>query len=491
MPSAVSAPAVPPSLPAGRRLDFPTKLFYGLGSISFGVKDNGFSYLLLLFYNQVLGLQATMVGLALMIALLVDACIDPLIGQVSDNLRTRWGRRHPFMYAAAIPVAVSYVALWNPPHWSHTGLFYYLLVLAILIRSFISCYEVPSSALSAEFSTGYHERSVLLSYRYFFGWVGGLTINLLAFAVLLAPDRTHPVGQLNPIGYAHYGMVAGVIMGVAILVSAAGTHRYIPSLAAPPPRRRLTLRQILGEVGASLANRSFLFLLASGITYAMAIGLGASLNTYFATYFWGFTARQISILTGGVYLSALIAFAAAPRLSRVWGKRATAMSMMVLAVGVGIGPLFLRLAGFYPPNHSTALLVTTFFVAVFATAFGIIAATMASSMTADVVEASELKTGRRSEGLFFAASAFVNKATSGFGILAASIVIEAIHLRPGANPATVPQGVVRHLALVYAPVMITLYAIALALLAGYRITRASHQATLSELEARASHAAAE
>src|SRR5436190_18873436 len=104
MSDAAAQPAKDPG-----RLDFLTKFFYGFGSVSFGVKDNGFSYLLLIFYNQVIGLPATMVSIALLIALVFDACIDPMIGQVSDNLRSRWGRRHPFMYGAALPVALSYL----------------------------------------------------------------------------------------------------------------------------------------------------------------------------------------------------------------------------------------------------------------------------------------------------------------------------------------------------------------------------------------------
>src|ERR1700755_3551653 len=83
-----------------------TKVVYGLGSIAFGIKDGGFQVFLLFFYNQVLGLPATLVGLAAAIAIVADAVIDPIIGQASDNWRSRIGRRHPFMYAAAIPVAV-------------------------------------------------------------------------------------------------------------------------------------------------------------------------------------------------------------------------------------------------------------------------------------------------------------------------------------------------------------------------------------------------
>jgi Na+/melibiose symporter-like transporter len=475
-------------VPAQRRLGFATKLFYGFGSVAFGVKDNGFSYLLLLFYNQVVGLPGPMVGLALLVALLWDACIDPLIGQVSDNLRTPWGRRHPFMYAAALPVALSYLAVWTPPHWDHLHLFFYLIVTAIVIRTFTSFYEVPSSALAAEFSADYDERSELLSYRFFFGWVGGLALNFIAFRFLFTPDATHAVGQLNPAGYARYGAVGAGVMFVAILVSTAGTHRYIPTLMQPPPRRRLSLRQTLGEMAQTLSNRSFVFLLLSAVASAMSAGLVASLNNYFNTFFWEFSAQQISLFTAGVFLSAIIALPAAPLLSRRFGKRPTAVVMTVLSLIVGLGPLLLRLAGLMPPNHSEALVRIIFCTSIVSTLFLITAAIMGSSMIADVVEASELKTGRRSEGLFFAASAFIGKAVSGFGILAASMIVELIHLRAGADPAPVPASAPRDLALIYCPTIIALNAIALSLLIGYRITRASHAETLRQLAAEAEEA---
>ena len=481
----MTAVAAEAATQARREVDLPTRLFYGLGSVSFGVKDNGFSYFLLLFYNQVMGLPAQTVGFAVLIALIFDACIDPLIGQVSDNFRSPWGRRHPFMYAAAIPFSLAYLALWNPPHWNHQALFWYLVVTAVVIRAFASVFEVPSSALAAEFSTGYEQRSVLLSYRLFFAWVGGLTVNFLAYRVLLTPDATHRVGQLNPTGYAHYGLVAAVIMFSAILISSLGTHRQIPRLMPPPPRRKLTLGQTLGEMRETLSNRSFVFLLIASIASAMAVGLSSSLNFYFNTFFWEFTATQISTLTLGVYLSAAGALAVVPTLARRFGKRAVTRTMMVLSVSVGLAPILLRLAGLMPPNHSPQLLAVIFFTSVVGTGLGIVFATMGASMIADVVEASQLKTGRRSEGLFFAASAFIQKATSGFGILAASTIVATINLRPGVDPAHVPPHVMRQLALTYAPTLVCLYAVAFVLLSGYRITRDSHRETLQQLAAEA------
>jgi Na+/melibiose symporter-like transporter len=483
----VSAPASAAGAAAKARgeVDLPTRLMYGFGSVAFGVKDNGLSYFLLAFYNQVLGLPALWVGLAAFIALLFDACIDPLIGQLSDNLRSPWGRRHPFMYAAAAPFGLTYLVLWNPPHLGQAALFAYLVVIVIVIRTLASVFEVPSSALAAEFSTGYEQRSVLLSYRYFFAWVGGLTVNLLAYGVFLRPDATHHTGQLNPAGYGHYGAFAAAIIFVAILVSAAGTHRNIRDLMPPPPRRRLTLGQTLGEMRETLANRSFVFLLVSSLASAMATGLSSSLNLYFNTFYWGFTSAQISVLTIGVYLSAVIALVGVPPLARRFAKRSVTRTMMVLSLAFGLGPVMLRQVGLMPPNHSPALLATLFVTSVAGVALGITASTMGASMVADVVEVSQLKTGRRSEGLFFAASAFVTKATSGFGILAASLIISVIDLKPGTDPAHMPPAVMRHLALIYAPALIGLYAFAFLMLSGYRITRDSHRETLRRLAAEA------
>ena len=90
------------------KLPWTTKLVYGLGTVAFGIKDNGFNALLMIYYNQVVGLPAAWVGAAIMLAMAADAALDPVIGQWSDSLRTKWGRRHPFMYASVIPVAIFY-----------------------------------------------------------------------------------------------------------------------------------------------------------------------------------------------------------------------------------------------------------------------------------------------------------------------------------------------------------------------------------------------
>ncbi len=96
------------------RTSLATRIAYGFGSVAYGVKESGFSYFLLLFYGTVVGVEPGLVGLAILIALVVDAISDPVVGYLSDHWRSRWGRRHPFMYAAGIPVSVSYFLVLEP-----------------------------------------------------------------------------------------------------------------------------------------------------------------------------------------------------------------------------------------------------------------------------------------------------------------------------------------------------------------------------------------
>ncbi len=205
------------------RLPVHVKFFHGIGSIAYGIKDNGFAYFLLMFYSTVVGLDAELVGTALLIAMILDAISDPIIGYLSDRTRSRWGRRHPFMYASALPVAACYALLWNPPQWSNEGLFLYLLVMAVLIRTLITLFETPSSSLLPELTSDYDERTSLQSYRHFFGWTGGSLLAVIAFGFLLVPSDAQPVGTLNRDGYSTYGWLSAWIMFFAIMISALGT----------------------------------------------------------------------------------------------------------------------------------------------------------------------------------------------------------------------------------------------------------------------------
>ncbi len=446
--------------------------------MAFGVKDNGFRYLLLFYYDQVLGVPTLLAAGAIFLAMLVDAVWDPAVGSFSDHLRSRWGRRHPLMYAAALPVAASYFLLWSPPAGlSPWGLAAWLAGLSILVRALITLYETPSTALVAELSPDYDERTRLLSLRYFFGWFGGLTVAVLAYKVFLPSGG----GVLAAPGYHRYGVAASLIMLTAILASSLGTHREIPRLRRPPAHARASLGAVFAEVRESLANPSFRALVLGAIFYAMAAGVGAALSIYLQTYFWGFTSDQIGNLNLPYYLSAAIALVLAPALSRRFGKKRGAIGITIAAIAMAPLGIVLRFLGLFPENGTAALFYSLMVLYTIEVIVLICSAALVSAMVADVVEEGELATGKRSEGVFFAARSFIDKSVSGFGLLLSGILIAAIG-RPGEGEGA--SRVIDALGAGYAIGVVTLYSIAIWFYSGYRIDRAGHEANLRALSER-------
>jgi len=352
------------------------------------------------------------------------------------------------------------------------------------VRIAISTYEIPSASLVPELTDDYHERTAIIGYRFFFGWWGGLGMAVLAYAVFLQPDAAHPVGVLNPAGYRRYGIAAAIVMLVAILASAGGTHRFIPYLKAPPPRRRLGIRGTVRELFESLSNRSFLALFCAGIFAAMGTGLTAGISIYVNTYFWELDSSQISVLVLSSFLSAVAAVAATPAVSRSLGKKRAAICVALTALVIGPAPLVLRLIGYFPPNGAPTLVPLLFVFNAVTVMLVIMSGILISSMGADVVEDSELSTGRRSEGVFVAANAFVQKAVSGMGIFSSALLLRLIGFPSHAQPGLVDPAIVRRLGIVFAPVVIALYVVATAFLAAYRITRETHEANLETLAAK-------
>jgi Na+/melibiose symporter-like transporter len=457
-----------------------TKFLYGFGSVAFGVNDQSFAYILTFFYNAVLKVPALWVGTAILFVMAFDALADPIVGQVSDNLRTRLGRRHPFMYASAIPVAIAYLLLWNPPHWSATALFYYLIVTAILVRTFITLYEIPSSSLVAELTPDYDQRTSFFSWRNLFAWLGGLLMALLAFGVFFAPDKAHPQGQLNPAGYIPYSLTGAALIAVAILLSAAGTHRFIPNFAVPP-KRKLTVVQTIREMIETLTHGSLAVLVISSLFSAIAAGTLAALNIYFNTYFWRLSSAEIFLLTIVLVPGAVIAWAIATPIARRLGKKAAVIMLWITATAFYWFPMAARIVGYFPANGSPLLVPLLLVFGTIGTTLSIACDIIISSMLADIVEDSQLRTGRRSEGLFFAARSLVTKAVSGVGGFVAGVLVWFVHLPEGADPATLNPQIPINLALVYFPVVFTLYAVALGCLAFYRIDREKHEANLRQL----------
>ncbi len=455
----------------------PTRLaiFNGLGSVAYGIKDNGFSTFLLLFYNQVMGMDARLVSLALLIALVFDGLIDPVFGHLSDRTYTRWGRRLPWLYIAAIPLGIFWVILWSPVG---AASFPVLLGSAILVRAAVGACEVPSSALVAEITRDYDERTRLTRFRFLFAWGGGLLMLLLAYGVFLSGDL------LSREGYRLYGIFGAVVMVGAVLISALGQHRTVAHYPAKVPLKS-SLLGAFGDIRECLTQPAFLAILAAIATATTSTGITFSLSNYLYLFVWQFTPLAFQIFPFLLFASVFGSFLLTGPLHLRWGKRETAIVCALLGMVFWVAPLLLRYFGLWAADGSAASIYGMFAFAFFSNLFSVVTSISIWSMVADVVEVHEQKTGHRSEGTFAAGAFFASKCSTGIGIFITGFFLSFAGMPAGAKPGAVDPAVVDHLVLSYTTAVIVL-AIAVALvLRRFPITREDHAARLAALDAAA------
>jgi Na+/melibiose symporter-like transporter len=470
------------------RLSLLVKILYSLGGTAVVAKTTLLS-LLLLFYNQIIGLPAEWVSLALAVSLVIDAIWDPIFGQLSDDFRSPWGRRHPFMYASALPFAICWILLFHPPAgWSHESLFWWLLVLIVLSRVFISLYELPLTALHPELSRDYHDRTKLWSFRYVIGSVGGPFINWMGFALFLRPTPGHPIGQLNQAGYGAYAIATALISVAAILTATIGTHRLIPTLYVPPRAHR-RVGQVFRQIAQTLLNRDFVSLILSGIFSGAVAGVTVGLGAYLNTFFWALPASKLATLS----FSGLLAFPAAaifaPWLSVKFGKKAATMALMTGTLVIGQAPVGLRMLGLMPPNGTALLFDLLFGDAVITGICTGGALLLIYSMISDVVEYAELKTGRRSEGLMMSSVTMLQKILSGVATIIPGLMLVAVGFPNKAMPGAVAPEILDHLAYLYLPTVAIGSVLSIACVQWYRIDQTGHEAVTAQLRIKAHHPA--
>ncbi|MCP3985933.1 MAG: hypothetical protein GY723_16245 [bacterium] len=335
---------------------------------------------------------------------------------------------------------------------------------------------------------------------YFFLWnpPSGLSppqLTLWLFFVAILVLFPAAGGQMEPGGYQVYGWIAPGLMCTAILVSAAGTHHRIPTLKAPPARiptqkappatAHHSLRIAFRELMETLSNPSIRVLFAGAIFFGVAAGLSASINIYVNTYFWGLDSEQIGLFSLSYFGSAMIALPLSPLLSRKFGKKRAAIGLSLLSLFMLPLVVSLRLLDIMPPNGTPALFFMLLVFNFIDVTLLVCSTTLISSMVADVVEESEVSTGRRSEGVFFAARTFALKIVSGAGIFSAAVILGWIGFPSDATGvADVTPEVLRRLEIVYVGSVGTLYGIAIFFYSRYRISRESHESHLRSLAER-------
>jgi Na+/melibiose symporter-like transporter len=408
------------------------------------------------------------------------------VGVWSDGIRSRLGRRHPFMYAASLPLGLCFLATFMPPHGlSKFALFAWLMVFAIGTRFAMAMFVIPHQSLLPELTQDYDERTTLQTLRMVFAWLLGLFNALLAYTVFLRATDAYPQGLLNPGGYVPFAVWGASAIFVTTLLSSFGTQRAALRLRPDDSRtRQLGLRELPAAMREAWSSPSYRAAVLAGLCLYVGFGLGENLRNYVNTFLWGFTSEQIAIFLYVIMAaSGIVLFVTGPLAAR-WGKRSMAIVASIFPGLITPALIGLRLLGVLPGGGEPILLRVLVFTVFVEYGFIIIAMTIVGSMIADITDEHELKTGSRQEGLLFAANTFLMKAASGIGVLGAGLVIEAVDFPENASVATVSPDVVNSLGAITAIGTIALWAGAIFYFRRYRLTRERHGEILRELEER-------
>ena len=464
----------------GSKLTFPTMVSFGTGQVSEAVKNAGFNVFLLFYYNQVIGVSATATSIALAIALVFDAFTDPLAGSISDKHSGSWGRRHPFIFLSALPLAATFFFLFNPPDsLNEFGLVIWLTVFAILVRASMTFYHVPHLALGAELAEDYYQRSTLYAFSTFFGYMGGVVFVPISYRVFFPTTEEFNPALLNEEAYFSWSIFAGILMVFAILICVFGTRKEIPRLREKVSNlsSNFEWNALRRELFDAFSNVSFRTIFFGMILCMFIISVEAVLGPFMGFHFFEMTTEQLSLFSIGQLLGLMLSVLFVPLVTTRFDKKPTLISCALLVVVLVNIPIVLRLVDFdwFPQPGSNSLLVILVINSGITTMLAIALFATVNSMFADIADEHELETGERREGIIFSARSFANKATASAGLVFGGVLLDYIDFPRGAVTGEVSEEIVWQLGFIAGPATSIFTILGVLLFFRYKIDRARHR----------------
>lgn len=427
-------------MPPSQRLPLIRKIRWGAGGFPETIFSNALTLLALPIYNIGLGVPATWIAMGLMLPRVLDTFMNPLLGNLSDNTRTRFGRRQPWIVAGAFVCVAGFVGLWQPsPDWSHTVIFLYFLAFSTLFYFGFDLFAISFNALGLELSADYDERTRVQAWRMIFIGLGNIVggwLYWLASTPFFSPGQAgHVPAEVS--GMRSLSLVVGVVLLIFMLLPAS----VRPGNASTPTGTKHTgLKQAL--VG-TLKNRLFRQFMALVITTFLGPLLLAPLGAYLIIYYVvpGDRAFAGRVLGAGATMGAVLGLVSVPLITwliGVVGKKTALMIGQGLIFFGGLSSWIL----FTPQSPWLSVgagVLMGFGIPIFVMLF--------NSVLADICDADELTCGERREGMFLGISNLMNKITQAVTVGISGFIISSTGFVDGA--ATQTPGAIFRLRLVY------------------------------------------
>lgn len=364
-------------------------------------------------YQMMLGVSPTLLGLALTLPRLWDAFLDPVVGSISDNFRSRWGRRRPFIVGGAIAMGLSYGLIWMvSPDWSEWGKIAYFMVTALLFYTCYAFFSIPYQSLTYESSPDYDERTRVMAHYAVWGKIADLSSGWI-FPLSQLALFASPIIGIRSVGW---GVGIFILALVGMIPGLFGRERYYHAATS---QTKVKLRAALSS---ALRNRALLVLMGLCLLKVMPSMLASSMDHYLLVYYMntGDVAVGTSWKAALTTTYGLVGLASIPILGALahrYGKKATMAIVYGLVILAGFGKWFL-----FVPGHTWIVLLD----AVLSAPIWIGLSMLIPSMLADVCDDDELKSGQRREGTFGAVYNWIVKAGISFAFLGTGLLLDFV-----------------------------------------------------------------
>jgi len=429
-------------------LSFWKKLLYGSGD--WGLASTGMlrSVFYAIYLTDVVGLDARIGSFAALAGIIWDAVNDPLVGMISDRVRTKRGRRLPFLLWFGIPFGLSFVLLWWAPPWrSQTALAIHVTLAFIIADTMSTLISIPFLSLTPELTPDYDERTTLTSFRNFFQLTASLAVVIFAPMIV---DAVLAAGFTQQQGFLLVGAVFG---GIAIP----------PYLIMPFVFREHTITEepkpisLIDMLQTAWANKPFRFVAGIHTMNWSAVDMVAVIFPYFSLYwlaqgdpsatarFLGMDLSIESALLGTLMLTTILFVPFWLWLSRLTNKRSAYIAGMLFWVTIQFIVFTVQ------PGETDKMVFLCVLLGI-----GLSSAyVLPDAIFPDIIEWDELRTGRRQEGIYYGARAFIRKMAGALTIFLTLQLLGWAGYQPPPEHATLyaqPDSVLKMIRLLVSPI---------------------------------------
>lgn len=428
----------------------------------------GLTIAFLLFYStQALGVSPWLAGVALLLPRLWDAFTDPLMGVISDRTKSKMGRRRPYLLVGGVMLGFSIMALFSAPTGgSEVEKAVYVFAMYFLASTAITIFDVPYSAMAAEMTDDYRERTSLTGYKMLAARAGILCV-LFAAPMIFGSESSLAEGF----------RVVGFSFGGLMIVSGVGSFlftRHAPRIESP-----IASFNLRAELDAVLSNEPFRALWSVFFLQNLAIGAAATTQLYFLTMVVEIKPEHIGAFMAVSATTAMFATPVWLFVARHIPKRKGYFIAMTISALTPLAILFVQPGAYF-----------LMFVILMTAGVGDSAGQLfPNAMAPDTVEVDELRTGERREGAIFGAWAFCRKLGMTAGAFVVSVSLSASGFVQGAPGAEQPVAALLGVRLIYALLPAALWAMAIVLLTRYRLTESEFEAIKAEIASAKSNVA--